>query len=102
MAEKEYKPSEFSLINYNYPASWRNAPVLDAYVALLEEPEYILYLGDRELVNRYLDPYKPTKIMKVKDYRKELLGRKYYKCKGHIDCNNKYRFKLGKYSPSSK
>lgn len=65
-----------------------DAPVLDAYVGLLEAPEYVLYLGLRDNAEAELKKAGCWMSMSQKQFSHEGMQAKYYKRRGVIDNGN--------------
>jgi len=92
MTQSKWFPQRVGYINIK-------APILDAYVGLIEPPNYVLYLGDQARAEEIITERFPEAylIMSQRQFNKEELFKKYTKCLFHIDCDNGYKVKKGGY-----
>lgn len=61
------------------------APVLDVYVGLLAEPDYMLFLGLRDNASEKLLAAGCNLVMSQRQFVNEMLRKKYYRRVGVID-----------------
>lgn len=86
MTRKGHHQDAFVYIN-------RQAPTLDSIIGLLEEPNYVLYLGKVDLAEQKIYKYFPetTTIMTQRQFDSEDLRIKYYKRVATIDVEKGYQ-----------
>ena len=64
----------------------REAPVLDAYIGLLEAPDYVLYLGLRDRAEGRIKKRHPgALVMRQRQFNREGLDVKYHQRVGVIE-----------------
>ena len=91
---KKLKSSKVTRDAFQYSNHIGPAPILDAMIALLEPPEYILYLGARDLAYSKLRNIRSdlTGVLRQKDFWDKSFNDIYTKQVGVVDIDNDYRY----------